>query len=268
MYHAPIAASSKLMKGAPAKPSIVRTVDRALTILELFGGPGQEWTYSQISRATGINRTIVYRLLATLGSRGFVERDPETRAYRLGRSMLDLSQPGFDTAPLKQLAAPELQRLANETQESVWLYARRGHEVVVIEQVEVGHKVQASYPLGSRLRLLGRGATTRVFLAFMPEDQARSILDSRFDISVAEVNRIEAELTDIRAKGYAEAEAVPEGDLAVVSAPIVGLHGFAVAALTIAAPRTRLTGPIRARIAPSVAAAAQRISRGLAEFEP
>ena len=67
------------------------SVKNALRILNSFTMDEPEKKVSDISSSLGLNKSTVSRTMATLASEGFVFKDPETKKYRLGFSILTLS---------------------------------------------------------------------------------------------------------------------------------------------------------------------------------
>lgn len=69
-----------------------QTLDRGLRVLKLLADTDHGLTVTELSNKLGVNRTVVYRLLATLEQHALVRRDLGGRArvglgvLRLGRS--------------------------------------------------------------------------------------------------------------------------------------------------------------------------------------
>ncbi|HEX8993022.1 MAG TPA: helix-turn-helix domain-containing protein, partial [Anaerolineales bacterium] len=66
----------------------VRAVDRALDVLLCFTAEHPNLTLTQISERIGIHKSTVHRLLGTLESKRFVERDEATGSYHLGLGLV------------------------------------------------------------------------------------------------------------------------------------------------------------------------------------
>jgi IclR family transcriptional regulator, KDG regulon repressor len=238
----------------------LRTVERALRVLEMFAGDRREWSYADLTRATGIHKTILYRLLATLEARAFVERDPATRVYRVGPRLRQLASWDDHVQLLLRTAAPESRALVDKHHETVWLAIQKGYEVVGIDQVEGPHALRAILPAGARNPLY-RTAPGKAILGFVSrEDQAR-VLDEarRADPVLAE--KVARELPRIKRLGYAESDSEAYVGVAGMSAPIFDWRGVVMASIGLVGPSTRLTPAWRRAVAPEVVAAAQRITR-------
>src|SRR5918997_3250824 len=90
------------------------TLGRALDILEVLGGDEAAAAGGlrvvRIADLLGREKSQVSRALKTLSGRGFVDRDPETRAYRLGWRLYGLASRTCE-GRLLALAPPILRRL-------------------------------------------------------------------------------------------------------------------------------------------------------------
>jgi len=67
------------------------SVKNALRILKSFTMDEPEKKISDLSASLGLNKSTVSRTMSTLASEGFVFKDPESKKYRLGLSILSLS---------------------------------------------------------------------------------------------------------------------------------------------------------------------------------
>lgn len=239
--------------------AVLRTVDRALRVLEMFAGTQREWSYADLTRATGIHKTILYRLLATLEARAFVERDPDSRVYRVGPRLRQLASWDDHIQLLLRTAAPEARGLADRYHETVWLAVQKGYEVVGLDQVEGPHVLRASLPPGARNPLY-RTAPGKAILAFLSEDDRGRVLEEAKRVDPALARRVAAELPTIRRRRYAESDSEAYEGVAGMSAPIFDAHGVVMASIGLVGPGTRLEPAWRDRVAPEVVAAADRVS--------
>src|SRR5712692_2871632 len=92
--------------------SLVRSVDRAVAILDLLAQEGWR-TGAEVARELGVHRSTALRLLATLDRHGLVERDPRTAKYRLGRRVAQLAISVRGEVDLRQVARPVCESLAH-----------------------------------------------------------------------------------------------------------------------------------------------------------
>src|SRR4051794_30220556 len=155
----------------------IRSVERAVALLFCLAGRDGSRSLEHLAREIGCSKSTVHRLLGTLEGLGgvAVERDGHYRRYRLGPRIRELGREGWGQIDLRQIARPHLSTLRDESEETVTLHLVEGDAHVVVEQVESPQEIRRILPMGQRTPLL-RGATAKAILAFMPGEQARTIL--------------------------------------------------------------------------------------------
>lgn len=140
---------------------ISQTLDRGLRLLEVLSGSSGGLTVAEASAVLGVNRTIVYRLLATLEQHGLVRRVAGGR-FSVGFGVLTLA--GSVQPSLRQVAQPVLRALAEDLGATAHLTIADGVEalaVAVVEPTRTDYHV--AYRVGSR-HALERGAAGRAIL--------------------------------------------------------------------------------------------------------
>ena len=71
---------------------IIQAVVHALTLLEEFSGDADELGVTKLSKRLKLHKNNIFRLLATLENKGYIEQNKITRDYRLGIKNLELGQ--------------------------------------------------------------------------------------------------------------------------------------------------------------------------------
>ncbi len=141
-----------------------QTLGRGLRVLEVLAATPSGLTITALAAQVGVNRTVVYRLVATLEVHGLARRDAAGLVH-VGLGVLALAR-GLQPV-LRELAAPVLRALAEELGMTAHLTVADGGEALAIAVVEptwtdfhVGYRVGARHPLGQgaagRAILLGR----------------------------------------------------------------------------------------------------------------
>ncbi|MGH3331984.1 MAG: IclR family transcriptional regulator [Nocardioidaceae bacterium] len=141
-----------------------QTLDRGLRVLAVLAGSPGGLTVTELSAAVGVNRTVVYRLVATLEQHGLARRDSTGRLH-VGLGVLTLAR-GLQPV-LRELANPVLRALAEELGTTAHLTVADGGEALAIAVVEpswtdfhVAYRVGARHPLeqgaAGKAVLLGR----------------------------------------------------------------------------------------------------------------
>lgn len=139
-----------------------QTLDRGLRVLKLLAGTDHGLTVTELSRRLGVNRTVVYRLLATLEQHALVRRDATGRA-RVGLGVLGLERKVHPL--LREAALPALRSLAEDVGATAHLTVVDGDEALAVAVVEPSWTdYHVAYRPGIR-HPLDRGAAGRAILA-------------------------------------------------------------------------------------------------------
>jgi DNA-binding IclR family transcriptional regulator len=139
-----------------------QTLDRGLRVLKLLADTDHGLTVTELSQRLGVNRTVVYRLLATLEQHALIRRDLGGRA-RVGLGVLRL---GRQVHPLvREAALPALRSLAEDIGATAHLTLVDGSEALAVAVVEpTWTEFHVAYRAGFR-HPLDRGAAGRAILA-------------------------------------------------------------------------------------------------------
>lgn len=223
-----------------SRQSGVQSIDRAITILDCFSLEIGELSLGEIAQAAQLPKPTVYRLLSALKKHHWIEQDDKTGAYRLGFRLYTLGAVVGSQMDLRRSALPLMQRLAEETQETVNLNLIDRGERICMELVEGSHAIRNFVKIGTRNSLVA-GASGKVLLAHLPEDEAMAVLDSELALD-AQVSRQQwlAELAQIRRQGYAVTYSDRIQGACGISAPIWGKSGQLLAGMTISGPEDRM----------------------------
>jgi hypothetical protein len=138
-----------------------QTLDRGLRVLSVLAGSPSGLSVTELSAAVGVNRTVVYRLVATLEQHGLARRDPSGRLH-VGLGVLALAR-GLQPV-LRELANPVLRALAEELGATAHLTVADGGEALAIAVVEpTWTDFHVAYRVGAR-HGLDKGAAGRAIL--------------------------------------------------------------------------------------------------------
>jgi DNA-binding IclR family transcriptional regulator len=139
-----------------------QTLDRGLRVLKLLADTGQGLTVTELAAKLGVNRTVVYRLLATLEQHALVRRDLGGRA-RVGLGVLRLAHHVHPL--LREAALPALRSLAEDIGATAHLTLVDGTEALAVAVIEPSWTdYHVAYRTGFR-QPLERGAAGRAILA-------------------------------------------------------------------------------------------------------
>lgn len=217
----------------------VRAVERALEILLCFI-KRSSLSLTEISELTQLNKSTVYRLLATLEKKGFLTRDPDTEKYQLGFRIWELSVHLDASNDPAILFLPEMERLRDQLDETISLYVRDGYERVRIQAVESRQAIRRVAPLGARMSL-AVGASSKVLMAYAKPELVEEVIQSSHWPEDVDPANYRKQLKEIAKEGYAISIEEREAGTAAIAVPIFNRDHQIVAALAVSGPVHRMS---------------------------
>jgi IclR family pca regulon transcriptional regulator len=249
-----------------------QSVERGLAILSSFEAERPLMGVSELARELDLNRSTAHRYISTLAHLGYLTQDPETRRYRLGPKVLDLGFAAINSMDVREIAAPYLRALSDETGCTVNLAILDGADVLYIERCRTARPGQREIDLnlhvGSRLPAYCT-ALGKAIVAFLPEAHIADIVDrtdfaERGPNTLTDPEGFRDDLARIRAAGIAVNDEELAYGLRSVAAPIRNHAGEVDAAVNLAVHRTMVSmDDLIARFGPLVLQTANQISFGL-----
>jgi IclR family acetate operon transcriptional repressor len=243
--------------GTPA--SIGTSIEKALDVLFLLHHERAPRGVSQIGRALGLPKSSVHRLLATLSSRGLVERDERGR-YRTGIALVALARGALERDPIVSAARPVLVAEAEALGETVFLVAARAGRLLVLDKVEGTGFLRAAPEVGSAVPLHATAAG-KLQLAFGPDEVEwpADPLERFTTRTAAGSDALERQVASARRHGFAENREEWIPGLAVLAAPVLA-GGRLCGSVCVAAPAVRLEALGRDALAARLRNAAGRVA--------
>ncbi|WP_370326638.1 IclR family transcriptional regulator [Euzebya sp.] len=224
----------------PAYP--IASVDSALRLLLLFR-TRREWRLSDMAHELDVADSTAHRLTAMLEYHGFLSRMPQTKAYRIGPSVLALSRHSVGASELRAVLHPFLTEIVEEEGETVSLGVLEGTDIHYVDAVESDAVLRVGNRTGMRIPAHCTSAG-KVLLAELPDDQVRALYPdpSLPTVTARSIDTREALLTEIaatRRNGFATSVAASEDGIASLAVAVRDRGGRAVAAAALAAPLAR-----------------------------
>lgn len=223
---------------------VIQSVSHALDVLEQFYRGADEIGVTELSKRLKLHKNNVFRLLATLEERGYIEQNRATENYRLGLKCLQLGQTYVHQLGLLHQAQSTLRELVKAAKESSFVSVRKGTAVVPLEFVEPESAVRVVSFLGTTLPLHCT-APGKVHLAFeSDEGVSQSLpekLDRYTDKTIVDRQLLFSQLKEISEAGYALEQGEYIDEVISVAVPIHDYTRTLVGTLAIAGPAHRLT---------------------------
>jgi DNA-binding IclR family transcriptional regulator len=223
----------------------IQSVSHALDILESFTKTEDELGVTELSKRLSLHKNNVFRLLATLEHRGYIEQNKATENYRLGAKTLQIGSIFIEQRECRRQARPVLESLAAESGETAVVAVLRGNKVIFMDSVETDRTVRAVSRIGAMFPACCT-AVGKVQLAHLsPTDLERLYpeqgLPTLTQKSIATRDALIAELRKVAEKGYALENEEGEADVRSIAVPLKDFSKNVIAAIGIVAPVSRLT---------------------------
>ncbi len=246
-------------------PAGTQSLIRAVGLLRQIAASNEPVDLAALTRRTGLARTTTHRLLSALESERLVSRGARG-AYRIGPLAIALGARARASYDLIGLARPALEALARDADETATLEIVADGQMLIIDEVAGRH-------------LMGSAPEVGTSWAFHATSSGKAVLAARAAVRRLEPLRgrlqrfapgtitgkadLEAELNEIRDRGFAVAVDELEEGFSAVSAVVRDALEKPVAALSINAPTVRLDRARTARAGKLVLRAAARVSAAL-----
>lgn len=244
----------------------MRTVEKALRLLDLFDETRPSIGLSALARLAGLDKATVLRMLSDLATAGLVEQDPVSREWRLGAGLLRLARRREAAFPVTGVLAPILARLAEATGETAHASLRDGRDLGTVGVAESARTTRVHLDPGLVLPLHAT-ASGLAYTAFArPEvlaDLLARDLSGMTEATPTDPARLRALVEQARARGFASADQTMERDVIGLALPVFGADGFAIGALAVASPASRMTDAHRNLILTALTSAAQEATQAL-----
>lgn len=200
----------------------VRSLARGLAVIKAFDAGAPELTLSEVARATGLTRAAARRFLLTLVELGYVRTDG--RLFALSPRVLELGYAYLSGLTLPEVALPHLERLVAEVHESASVSVLDPPDIVYVARVPATRIMRVAISIGTRFPAHS-ASMGRVLLAWLPAAgleayYARATLERHTSRTVTTRARLDAELTRVRAQGWALVDQELEEGLRSIAAPI------------------------------------------------
>jgi len=210
----------------------------AIDILDLFSIDNRELGVTDISKKLGISISNASRLLKTMNSLEFLNKDKETRKYFLGSKILKLAKIYFSTIDIKRIAHPHLIDINEKTSEMVTLNKIENDKCILLDWIESKQPIRPAISERDMYPPLYAVSPGKVLFAFLPKDKINELIESTKLIkitnqTITNKNELKKEILKIRNEGIAVGKGEFIDHVWSVSAPVYNWKEEVIAALAI-----------------------------------
>jgi len=247
---------------------VVQSVDRALDILESFDLSAEELGVTELAQKLNLHKNNVFRLLATLEVRGYIEQDRKSGNYRLGIKTFEIANVFLHHLGLRRQARPILEELVNKCDETANLAILDGSDVIYILMHETSQTVRIVLRLGQRLPAHCTAAG-KAQLAFESVDRLQLLfkdtpLRKLTENTIVSPEALREHLREVAKVGFALDNEEFELGVRCLAAPVRDYSHKVVASVGLSGPLSRFSMErIEKELVPLVKEAGEKISERL-----
>lgn len=216
----------------------MRAVDRIFSVLDAFTPQQPKLTLQEISDRISLSKATTFRLVNSLCDAGYLVRLDDQK-YCLSMKLIKLAGVVASGLSIRDISRPIMVAIANKTGETISLNTAVGLDRVCIDVVESSSRLMHIVNLGEHAPLY-YGATGKVLLSYLPEDEQASVLNtlpSDFPLTLAELN---TELTKIHNQRYAITKSERVIGSLAISVAIFDINDRGKFAITLTGPEERM----------------------------
>jgi IclR family transcriptional regulator, KDG regulon repressor len=242
---------------------IIQAVAHALDVLEQFHGDA-ELGVTELSKRLRLHKNNVFRILATLESRGYIEQNRSTENYRLGTRCLQMGQSYIQHMGLLRQARPIMADVVKACHESAYVTVMRKGKVVPLDMVESDQPVRIVSHIGEALPLYCT-ASGKIHLAFEPADEIQRNfpegLERYTENTIVDRRILVEQLKEVATIGYALENGEYLADVRTIAVPIRDYTRTVVGSLAVSGPAYRIPSErIEKELSPLVLNAGRELS--------
>lgn len=219
--------------------SNVQSLERAFLILERLSTSRSAMGPTEISALTGIHKSTVYRILVTLQSMGYVEKD-DNGVYRVGVKLVEMVSNHINNLELQTEARPYLNELHLESQLVVHLGILDGKDVVYIEKMDIVPNLRLYSQIGIRVPAYC-SSLGKCLLATLSGDRLDYIfskvkMEAFTDKTIVNIKDLKNHLRKVRSQGWAMDDEEYIVGHRCIGAPVYDYRGECIAAVSASGP--------------------------------
>ncbi|MEA4912091.1 MAG: IclR family transcriptional regulator [Oscillospiraceae bacterium] len=215
----------------------MKTLEKSLDILEAIADAPNGLNAEEVAELVGTNKTTAYKIATVFCKYGYMQRIPQTTRYKLGNKFYDIMRRMGRQTDIRQIALPEMRRLAAESGETINLLVQSGTKGLYIEVIESDKSAKLASSVGS-MDPLHISAVGKVILSGLDERSVHDIIAAEGlprtgKNTITAPSALKAELQKVRQDGFAIDDEESVVGARCVAAPIYNGAHDVIAAVSI-----------------------------------
>ncbi len=244
----------------------IQAIDRVMKVLTAFDVENSEMSLGEIAKKTGIPKSTVHRIIASLSEWNVIRQNSVSGKYGLGLRLFELGSIVLSQMSLRKEALPFLKKLSDDVGMTVHLVVRDGSHAIYIEKIEPPGSMVSYSRVGKQLPLHCT-AVGKVLLADLSRDEIEKLLEhglpAKTPNTIITIDELFDCLERVRSGGYAVDNEELEIGLKCLGSPIFNYRGEVVGAISLSTSPTRMNDEVMGNLINSVKGFAGKISSRL-----
>ncbi|MFS0725212.1 IclR family transcriptional regulator [Paenibacillus sp. 1P07SE] len=242
----------------------MKTLKKALDVLEIFSVSAPELGISEIGEKLGLYKSNVHNIVSTFEQCGYIERNPESGKYRLGMKILELAFVINSSLGLHNMIYPPLSELSSEVNEVVYFAVPRIPHVLYLEGVYPANSYSVRSMTGETAEMYCT-SLGKAILAYLPPDEAMKAIGmqsmtAHTPNTITDRSALLHELDTIRSRGYSIDNMEHEFGIKCVGVPVFKRDGSLLGGMSISGPSLRMDDSTTQAYALKLRSCSQKIS--------
>lgn len=225
------------------KETSLPTNMRLLVILEEVVKQGAAIKSTDLIAATGLPKPTIHRLLQTLESEGFLQRDLDGRSYGPGDRLRGLAVRTMSSERIRTARLAILKGVADEIGETCNISTPDREGMTYLDRVETTWPLRIQLPIGTQVPFHCT-AGGKMYLSTLRKPTLKAILAARplekcTPKTLTDPEELYAEIERIQTLGYATDDEEFMEDMVAIAVPVEDRDGKLIATLSVHCPKGR-----------------------------
>lgn len=223
----------------------VRSVNRALTLIETLAEDDEGYRLTDLAVLTGLSNSTVHRLLTTLEERGFVQFDRGAAKWHIGARSFAVGSTFARRRNIVAHAMPYLRRLRDQTRETASLAVVEDETIIILARLESREIMRSLTKVGGRVAMVASGVGKAVLATYSDQDVNAIIhcqgMPRLTKNSIVRPSELFKALQIVRQRGYAVDDEEARIGLRCVATVVYNDCSEPVAAISVSGMTSRIT---------------------------
>lgn len=222
---------------------VVPMIDTACSVMDYIFNHDGEAGISSISVDLGLSKSTVFRIIKTLESWDFIQKNEINDKYQLGTFFIKAGEQKKYNLDLAKVSKPIMEELANELGETINLGSLYENKVLSLESVS-GETSGLISKLPPMFELYCSGIGKLLMAEFTKEELEfffeKESISPKTISTITNIKNMESEIEKIKANGYSVDDEEYEYGLYCIAAPIFSADKKMIAGISISGPKSRM----------------------------